>query len=227
MQENKRFDDEKYQSAIEAQEKLIQERMKSVKQGDDVVHLVYMGEFDDNELTEVNQHLVGAGLRLSSYNKNGIITANLELYKIISQIVISQPLLIEILKGVGPNAIWDAIKIATVMLWRISIGKSFFKVTRGNVESREMTFGVKVKLDANTTFDFELKGDVSQEVIAESLDKMLDFIKQQQPKLKHQIEDYVYYVPETKQWIKIDVMEAIQKLGEEKTSKFRPSNREA
>lgn len=78
--------------------------------GDNVVHLEYLGELNEACLSEINEKLKTAGLELSSFNKSGVMYNSFEEYSLVTFFVLNQPLIIELLKGVGTNALWDVIK---------------------------------------------------------------------------------------------------------------------
>nr|WP_315242656.1 hypothetical protein [uncultured Flavobacterium sp.] len=73
------------------------------------------------------------------------------------------------------------------------------------------SFFVIRKTDENTSFSFELKGNLSDEVIEHSLDKVLDFLKDQKIKTTYQIPDFVKFSEKDNKWVKIDVMKEIKK----------------
>lgn len=197
-------------------ENLAAERKKSLKTGDDVIHLEYLGGLDDEELENIKQILKKAELELSSFNSSGFPKNSIESYALITYLVINQPLILELLKGVATNAAWDIIK-ETILFVKDKIkGKKIHKVTSASVEEKNVSFGLKVKLDENTGFNFELKGDVSDEIIQQSLDKILDFLKEQKKNTSYQIPDFVKFSEKENKWVKIDVLKAIKKKNKKK-----------
>ena len=84
--------------------------------GDNVVHLEYLGELNEACLSEINEKLKTAGLELSSFNKSGVMYNSFEEYSLVTFFVLNQPLIIELLKGVGTNALWDVIKRLLLLL---------------------------------------------------------------------------------------------------------------
>jgi hypothetical protein len=198
------------------QEKLIAEREKTLKSGDNVVHLQYLGVFEDDDLQKINEILEKAKLDLSSYNSSGVMQNSFDSYTFIAFLAINQPLIIELLKGLGTNATWDIIK-ETVFFVRNKIkGKKINKITSTTVEEKDITFGLKVNLDRNTSFDFELKGNVSDEVIGQSLDRVLSFLKDKKLNDCYQYPDFLKYSEKENKWIKIDVMEEIRTKSKKK-----------
>lgn len=205
--------------AYKNQEKLLEEKKKSIKTGDNVLHLEYLGELNDSDLSDINNKLQSAGLELSSFDKSGVMYNSLEEFSLVTFFVLNQPLVIELLKGIGTNALWDTIKFSVLSVRNQIKGKSYSKNTAGKIEEKQLKFGLQVNLDKNTGFNIELDGNVSDEVIESSLDKVLDFLKEQQPRDKYQIPDYVYYSEKEEKWIKLDVMEEISKKTKAKTKK--------
>lgn len=101
----------------------------------------------------------------------------------------------------------------------IKLKKKYYKATSGNIEEKEIKFGVQVNLDENTGFNFEIEGNLDNEVIENSLDKILDFMREQQTRKTYQIPDYVHYSEQEHKWIKIDVMDAIRKKANKQRKK--------
>jgi len=202
--------------AFKNQEKLLEERQKTVKSGNNVVHLEYIGELNEADLSEINEKLKKAGLELSSFNKSGVMYNNLEEYSLVTFFVLNQPLIIELLKGVGTNVLWDVIKHSLLSLRTKIKRERYNKNTAGTIEQKEIKFGLRVNLDKNTGFNIELDGNVSNDIIEKSLDKVLDFLKEQKPREKYQIPDYVYYSEKEDKWIKLDVMKEISRKTKSK-----------
>jgi len=205
--------------AFKNQKKLLEERQKTIKTGDNVIHLEYIGELNETDLLEINEKLNSVGLELSSFNKSGVMYNFLEEYSLVTFLVLNQPLIIELLKGVGTNALWDVIKNSLLSLRTKIKGEQYNKNTAGTIEQKEIKFGIKVNLDTNTGFNMELDGNVSDEIIEKSLDKVLDFLNEQKPREKYQIPDYVYYSDKEDKWVKLDVMKEISKKSKSKKKK--------
>lgn len=116
---------------------------------------------------------------------------SLENYTFITFLAINQPLIIELLKGLGTNATWDIIK-ETIFFTRNKLkGKKIKEITSISVKEKDVTFGLKVHLDENTGFNFELKGNVNDKIIEQSLDKVLDFLKDEKIKPSYQHPDFL------------------------------------
>ncbi|MEI8278795.1 MAG: hypothetical protein WCG87_03470 [Bacteroidota bacterium] len=214
MDENKKptdFLSPKFTKLFEEQEKLYEERRKTIKRGDNVVHLQYIGELNEIELQEINNILAAVELELSSYNTSGFLYNSIDDYRFITSIALSYPIITSLLTGLAPNIIWDTIKYIIIHIWRKNKGKKYNRLFGGTIEEKEITFGLHVNLDQYTSFDFELKGDVSDKAIVDSLDKVLDFLRERELYKKPHIPDYVYYDLANKKWVKVDVFEEIIK----------------
>lgn len=179
--------------------------------GNNVVHLKYIGELNEVDLNELSNQLSTANLELNSFNSSGKVTASFDDFNFVTYLALSSPLVIEFIKGIGTNAGWDVIKQAIIFVRNKTLGKKYYRLTSKTQEEKEITFGVKVKLDKNTGFDFELKGNLSDEIIQESLDKILDFVKVQKPNDEYQHPVYLKYSKKEHRWIPINVLEEMRK----------------
>lgn len=197
--------------AYKAQDKLINDRNKTVKRGPNVLHLEYLGEFSEDELQEINENLSKVNLELSSFNKSGVFYNSLDKYNLVTYFVIHQALVVEILKSIGTSALWDSIKWSLMFGWDKLKGKTYHKGVGSKIKEEKVKFGLSVKLDKNTGFNFELDGNLDKEIIESSLDKVFNFLKEQKVNDNYKIPDYVYYSEKEEKWIKIDVMEEITK----------------
>ncbi|WDF61666.1 hypothetical protein PQ462_09805 [Flavobacterium sp. KACC 22758] len=182
-----------------------------MKDDPNVVYLKHIGEFEEADLDEISKKLSIADFELDVYNGGGKVTASLEDFSFISFLALNSPIMIEFLKGVGTNAGWDVMKQVIILARSKVLGKKYHKLTSTTREEKEITFGLKIKLDKNSKFDFELKGNLSDEVIGESLDKALDFLKAQMKNTEYKHPPYLRYSTEEKKWITVDVLEEIRK----------------
>jgi|TARA_B110000090_G_scaffold207797_1_gene260026 hypothetical protein len=191
--------------------KFLEDKRKTIKRGANVLHLQHLGEFSDKELKELNNKLLNANLELSSYNKSGDTFAMLDTYELVSYFVIHQQLIKEILKSVGTSAIWDAVKWSLLFGWKKLRNEKYYKLNSTTKEEKKLIFGVSVKLDENTGFDFELNGSLSNEIIETSIDKVLDFMREQKKNTDFKLNNYVNYSETEKKWNKVDVMDELNK----------------
>lgn len=204
------------EDVFEEEKELISARMKSLKKGNNVIHLSYIGVYNDSDLKEFSEKLLTANLELSSFNASRITVNSFDDYNFVTYLAISQPLILEFLKGISTNAAWDVTKQVIISARNKILGKKYYKVTANSSEEKEITFGVKVSLDKNTGFDFELRGDISDEVINESLDKILDLLKTKKTNQEYEHPIYLKYSKKEKKWIEINVLEEIRKKNKNK-----------
>ena len=192
------------------------ERNQTVKKGDNVLHLEFLGELSDKELKEIETKLSDANLELSYYNKSGITYASLEDYSLVTFFIIHQALMLEILKNAGMNATWDAIKWSLLFSWSKLRGKKFNKYQGSKFTEKETKFGFTAQLDEHTSLNLELNGNLDNEQVAVALDKVLGFIEKHKRNHSYKMPDYSYYDKTKGEWIKDDVMEEIRKKSKKK-----------
>jgi len=197
-------------------EQRIEEKRKSIKRGPNVIHLEYLG--DSFKIEDINEFGIKAeevGLVFSHYDKNGDMYANLDQFELVSYLVISAPIITEFLKGIGTNMAWDAIKYILFEGIKKLRTKHYHRATQNKVVEKKISFGLKVNLDRNTSFNFELNGDLDDTTIQNSLDKILTFIGKQKINEHYKLTDYVHFDKTSDEWVKIDVTEEIEKMSEE------------
>lgn len=82
-------------------------------------------------------------------------------------------------------------------------------MTAGSQEKKKITFGLEIKLDKNTSFNFRLDGDLSEELVEKSLDKAFDYLKEQQPNENYKHSYFMTYNSTNENWNKLDVEEEL------------------
>lgn len=195
---------------------LTKQRRKTVKKGDNVLHLEFLGELSEEELKEIETKLSEAKLELSYHNKSGIPYALLEDYTLVTFFVIHQALMLDILKNIGMSAAWDAVKWSLLFGRDKLRGKKYNKLQGGKITEKEIKFGFNAQLDKHTSINFELNGNLDREVIEKAIDKTLSFIGEYKRNQAYKISDYVYYDEKKEQWIKVDVEKEIRKKAKKK-----------
>jgi hypothetical protein len=183
--------------------KLLEERRKSIKKGNNIIHLQHLGQFSNDELQEINKNLSSVNLELSSYDKSGDFSASLETSELIAYFLIHQQLINEILKNVGNNAIWEIVKSSLLFGWKKLRNDKYYKITSSTKEEKKVKYGLKIELDKNTRFEFELSGDLDKEIIENSLDKILDFLKDQKKNETSKLKTSTKYSKKEKKWKKL------------------------
>lgn len=184
------------------------EKTKFIKKGGNVVHLQYIGNLfskEDFELYE--KKLNSIELQFSRYDQQGDIKASLDLYELKTFLAVTTPIIYELLKGVGVNSVWDVIKFLLISGWKKTKNRIGYKFQGDSPQKHKINFGLKVSLDKHTAFNFHLDGDLDEKTVINSLDKILEFLREQELKEKYQLPDYVYFDANRDEWIKVDVME--------------------
>jgi len=191
--------------------KLNEERRKTVKTGDNVIHLSYLrGLIDSEELRDIEENLKQSQIELSSFDKSGLAQNAFEEYLNVIYIAISTPLISNILTGVVSSIVWDSIKVTVKKVWVKVRNKEYTKLTAGSQEKKKITFGLEIKLDKNTSFNFRLDGDLSEELIEKSLDKAFNYLKEQQLNENYKHSYFMTFNSTNENWNKLDVEEELR-----------------
>lgn len=194
-------------------EKKMEEKQKFVKSGPNVIHLEYYGGVIlENEILDYEKKLKAEGLELSRFDKNGVMYACIDKFTLVTFIGIAQPLIGELINGIEANATWDVIKYIVISTWKSVRKKTYTRATNQEVIKKEINFGLKVKLDENTSFDFELNGDLDIKTIDKSLNKILTFIENHQKNKNYKRTEYIYFDNKQDEWITVDVETEIRKM---------------
>lgn len=189
-------------------EKLNEERRRTVKQGENIIHLSYLGGLIDNEdISEIEETLKKSQLELSTFNQSGLPQAAFEDYLNVVYIAISSPLISDILTGIASSVVWDSIKVSIKKIWSKVKNKEYIKLTASSEEKKKITFGLEIKLDQKTSFNFRLDGDLSEELVEKSLDRVLDYLKEQQLNENYKYSYLMTYNSTNENWNKLDVEE--------------------
>ena len=196
-------------------EKFLKEKEKFIKHGPDVIHLTHLGPvFNKVKLKEIENGLSKNGVRLSHYDKSGDMFAALEDFSLITYLAISQPIIGELINGVFPNALWDTIKFTVSSIHQKVKNRNYNRATIDEVVSKPMTFGMKVQIDKNTSFDFKLEGEFDENIVNSSLDRMLDYLKEIKPNPVYKRTVFVVFDSKKGKWERVDVEKEIQELIE-------------
>ena len=191
--------------------KLHHERQKTIKRGDNVIHLEYLGGLiEENEIKEIEKTLSSVNIELSSYDKSGLPRASIDDYINVVFFAIHAPLITDIIHGVLTGFVWDSIKLTIKKVWNKIAQKQYFKVSSDTSENRNITFGVQVYLNKNTGFNFRLEGELSEDIINDSLDKVIDCLKDQQLNKTYKHPYLMIYNTKSHEWKKFDVEEQIK-----------------
>jgi hypothetical protein len=194
-------------------EKRMLEKQKHLKKGPNVVHLHYLGSmFSEEDFKLYEKNLTKADLEFSRYDQSGDIKASFDLYELVTFVAVTQPIINEIIKGVGSNVAWDAIKLLLYSGWKRIRGRKYSKYGSRTSSKKEISFGLKVPIDDNTAFDFKLNGDLDEDTFLKSLDMILEFLDKRKPNSNRKRPNLVYFDKDKNEWIEIDVDNEIKKL---------------
>ena len=192
-------------------EKSILKKEKYIRQGTNVVHLEYTSEvLTESDISRIEEKVEIVGFELSRYDRKGDIIAFFDKYDLGIFLLISQPLISDLIKGISTNAAWDMIK---------SIILSTLKKVNKKSKTNDLTFGIKFSLDKNTRFNFKLEGDLNDEIIKSSLDQALEFLKNENLNQNYKLPDFVHYDAKQKKWMKTEVEKDLQEMIKTKRKK--------
>ncbi len=206
------LDDFKNSEVFKNQEKLLDEKRKTVKSGSNVVHITYIGGIlNNNDLDEFSNELKKDELELSSFDKSGLAYNNLEDYSNMIYVALNSELAKNILFGILGNAVWDTIKLVTKKIFSKTKNQEIYSNSGGQISKKEVTFGINIDIDRNTGFNFRLDNKFTSETIDNSLNQAAEFVKLQTPNdtFKHPL--FLYYDHENEKWIPVDMLEDIKK----------------
>lgn len=194
-----------------------EEKLKSVKSGKNVFHLYYFsGMISPTDLTEYENSITDIGCEFSSFDKSGEIynsltTFTLDVCFIISQITVQSIIINSINSGT-----WDAIKFVLLKIWKKAKNQEITEYSSRDSKKKKLKFGMKVSIDKNTHLDFHLDGDLSEELVLESLDKTFDFIKSQKKNSEFKHAYFVKYDKKKGKWKSIDTEKEMRKIAAKK-----------
>lgn len=194
----------------------LDEKAKTVIHGDDVIHLTYLGPLVDEEsLSELQNELKKVNIRLSSWDDYGVIKASFEDFSLQVYLLICNPVTLEILKTIGLNSVWETVKCSTLKLH-----SKIFNTTSEQSEkiAKQINFGFEMKVNDKISFKFKLDGDLSDDLILNSMDKALDLIREHngQSIPVHQLPVYCMYDKKKDKWKKVNVIEEVKKKRKKK-----------
>jgi hypothetical protein len=202
---------------LEAYVDKIGEREKFVKRGDNVVHLEYYSPLiNETDVSEIEAILSKSNLELSRRDRSGVMMASVEDFTLQMFIILNDKTTQEILLGLGTSALWDTIKSTTIYVWNKVKGKTINKITSREVTKKNINFGLRIKIDKETQIDFKLDGDVSEELISQSIDKIPDIIKNIKSGSVILPSIYKVYNKKTKRWNTVNIEKEIKKIIKKK-----------
>lgn len=194
-------------------------KMLTVKQGDNVVHLDYFdGLIISNEIFEIEKILGDSKLELSRFDKSGIPYNSIEDFTLQVALCISNPIVQNIILGMAGNIAWDSIKKASVLIWK-TIQQRHWNSEELN-KKQKINFGLKIKTGKgkNKSISLNLDSGLTEELVLKALDKSLEVVKElnqsDEPKESNRLSypsDFYAFDKEKNLWLKVDIMEEVRK----------------
>ncbi|WP_188068828.1 hypothetical protein [Brevibacillus brevis] len=187
--------------------------MDQITKDDQLLALHYLsGPIMASDINEIKNILKKVNVSLIELDKTGEYTASLDDFTNVISILINTPLLLNIVQGIGTNALWDAIKLVTVSTWKKVLGKKYKKITSRQVEERSITFGIEASFNRIASYNFRFDGLTSEDEMNKALDKILDFLREQKDKEKE--EEWTVYLGnfniEEEKWETRNLLEEIR-----------------
>lgn len=186
-------------------EKVILEREKYLKSGSNVIHLQYdEGVLSDNCISDFECKLKSIGLELSRFNKSGTLFATFDNAFFGTYFIINQSLIGELLKRNEPSEVLEVIKYCLITTWK-NINENYCDCKAFDKASKiELKFGLKVKFDLNTDFDFVFSGEMDEMTLKKSMDKIVVFLNEQEPGSYYGTTEYLFFDTKKNRWAKVD-----------------------
>ncbi len=205
---------------ISRQADMHETKQSFLKQGDNVVHLDYLGHvFENEDIKHIESELIRHNIELSRYDHDGIAQMNIEDFTLQIAICLNEPIVQNLLVGMSSSALWDSIKNISLYTWKKVRSQTFTKYSTSSKETRKINVGVRCKYSKDIDFNFKLKGDLSEETTIESLDKILTFLKETAQTNRPEKIDILEFNQNSGDWSHIDVLKEIQKLAKKQNKK--------
>lgn len=145
------------------------------KREENKINLYYFkGLIDEKKLEEQEIILKKAGIRVTKYDKNGKTTAcSIEDFANSVYLVINSDIFKSLSLGIVTNVTYDLLKSTIFWMWNSLIGKTINKLIGSDttVECKEVTFGLKIKIDEGKEINFRLEGDIDDSDKKYAIDK--------------------------------------------------------
>jgi hypothetical protein len=153
------------------------EKLKYLKEGENVVHLEYFKEMiSENEIENFEKKLNSVNLEFSRFDRTGELTAGYEQFD--TYIYFLYPIFKQFAINAGSNAAWDIVKFIILSVWKKIHNKSIKKISEVKIENKQIKFGLRVKSGLKNYY-LSLPNDTSEESTLIILDKSLDFLKKE------------------------------------------------
>lgn len=195
------------------------EKRKNIKKAEDALHIQYLGNtIDESDFERYEEKLSEVGFKLSRFDESGEVKQSLDSFSLVSFILLNEHVFSGLYSDIQGNLKWDVIKFLLRSLYGKLKGKKYQRIRAGSIEEKEISFGLKVKLDKNTQFDFSFT-NLDKETFNKSLDKILGFLEKKDKNQEYKLPNFVEYDSKKKKWAEINVMEEIKKKAKKQAKK--------
>ncbi|WP_053781787.1 hypothetical protein [Paenibacillus xylanivorans] len=137
------------------------------------------GHLEEIDISLIKSDLNENGIGLKAIDKSGRVTASIEDFTNVFSFLVNSPLAMGLVSGILASAGWESIKTVIVRTFKKIRGEKYSKITRNGVESKQITFGIEIKIN-NDHYNFKFNGISSDEAIHEALDKIIPLLKNKQ-----------------------------------------------
>ncbi|MES2417053.1 MAG: hypothetical protein V4541_02640 [Bacteroidota bacterium] len=200
---------------IDSHAQMMAKKTASIKSGEDVIHLDYFhGILDQTDVQNYESGLKKVGIRLSYFDKSGIVFNSIDEYTLQVFFGVSYPIVKLIGEGMLTNVVWEALKAVTIVCWK--------KVKSKNNQTfgKKMNFGLKMKFKDSKLTDFKLNTDFSEETTVKALGLIFNYMSSQKSEpIKDGLPDFCEFDETDNSWHKVDVMEEFRKKAKEQEAK--------
>ena len=163
---------------------------KNLKSGDNVIHLSFHGElFTENELLELKKRLTEVKFELSYIDESLIPKALYDTFDVPTFLFLNEFITDLLKNGLLYPAIWNIIKYITKKAWDKTRGKNYQRQTSHSKKKIKSDTGIKVRLSKRKGLRFKISGDLSEETVDKSLDKIKDIVESYQ---RSKVPDDIY-----------------------------------
>ncbi|MDY3528903.1 hypothetical protein PG593_03795 [Riemerella anatipestifer] len=166
----------------------------------DKIFLHYLGEINSTDIDFIKEKLKEVNIEFMARNSSGSTQNSLDAYSLDTFYVVAAPFIYDLLKHVGENTVWESLKTIFIFTKNKIKDKKLNRVTSQEITQKQIKFGLRASLDKNTSFNFELSGDLSDELFEKSLDKMLDFLREQTLNEKYEFPAYAKFSEQNEEW---------------------------
>lgn len=154
---------------------------KNLRSGDKVVHLSFHGElFTENELIEFKNRLAEAKFELSYIDESLTPKALYDTFDVPTFLFLNEFFSDLLKNGLLYPAIWDAIKYIAKKAWDKTRKKNYQRQTPKSKKKIKSDTGIKIRLSKKNGLRFKINGDLSEETVERSLDKIKDIVESYQ-----------------------------------------------